>query len=95
MRASHPRAGGSAARRSRILEDLATLLRDEVALYMCLEGKGAVFSVKSAEMFAFGKATIQNWARITPLGRAERVVQWIQEAAKYCRNPRIRWAPPA
>jgi hypothetical protein len=62
---------------------------------MCLEEKGAVFSVKSPEMVAFGKAVIGNWARLTPLGRAEKVVQWIREAAQYSRQPRIRWAPPA
>jgi hypothetical protein len=90
-----PTLGDSAALPSEFLSDLATLLTDELAIYMCLEGKGAIFSVKSAEVLAFGEAVMASWRRLTPSERAMKVVQWIHEAARYSRKPRIRWSPPA
>lgn len=95
MRTSRPKTGVSAALPSEFMADLAELLSDDLAIYMCLEGKGAVFSVKSKEVLAFGDAIMGRWRRLTPQQRAQKVVQWIQEAARYSRNPRIRWSPPA
>jgi len=90
-----PTPGDSGERPSRLLADLATLLSDDLAMYMCLEGKGAIFSVKSPEVLAFGEAVLSPWRDLTPAQRAAKVVQWIHEAARYSRKPRIRWSPPA
>ena len=75
------------------LSDLAILLSDEAALYICLEPRGAVLSMKSPQMVAFGKSLIADWVRLSPDERARKVVEWIRQAACYCRSPRIRWAP--
>lgn len=95
MPTARPTPGDSAALPSDFLSDLATLLTDELAIYMCLEGKGAVFSVKSHEVLAFGEAVMARWRRLTPSERAVKVVQWIHDAARYSRKPRVRWTPPA
>ena len=95
MPTPRPTPGDSAVQHSEFLADLATLLTDELAIYMCLEGKGAVFSVKSNEVLAFGEAVMSRWRRLTPSERAVKVVQWIHDAARYSRKPRIRWSPPA
>jgi len=89
------KASASAVRRPEILEDLEALLSGDAAIYMCLEEKGAVLSMKSPEMVAFGRAILCEWKSLSPENRALKVAQWIHEAARYRRNPRIRWAPPA
>jgi hypothetical protein len=78
-----------------LIRDLEALLTDDAAIYICLESEGAVLSIKSPEMVAFGKAILCDWRRMSPEDRAVKVVQWIHEAARYRRRPRIRWAPPA
>lgn len=86
-------AAVSAVPSPELLSELATLLSDEAALYMCLEPRGAVLSVKSPQMVAFGKSMIADWGKLTPVERAREVVEWIRQAACYSRSPRIRWAP--
>jgi hypothetical protein len=81
--------------RPEILEDLEALLSGDAAIYMCLESEGAVLSMKSPEMVAFGQAILRDWKRLSPRVRAVKVAQWIHEAARYRRNPRIPLAPPA
>jgi hypothetical protein len=87
-------AGASAGPFPEVLSDLATLLTDDAAIYICLEPLGAVMSVKSPEMVAFGRSLIADWVRLSPEERARKLVEWIQQAASYCQNPRLRWAPP-
>src|SRR6516225_1948678 len=87
---ARPTPGDSAGLPSSFMEDLAQLLSDGKAVYLCLEGKGAVFSVKSEEVFAFGEAIIGRWRSLTPPERAMKVVHWIREAARYSRKPRNR-----
>ena len=87
-------AGASAVPLPEFLPDLAILLEGDAAVYICLEPRGAVLSVKSPEMVAFGKSLIAEWARLSPDERARKVIEWIRQAAAYCRSPRIRWAPP-
>jgi hypothetical protein len=70
------------------------LLEKDLALYICLEPRGAVFTVKSREMVAYGGTLIAEWARLSPEGRARKVVEWIRSAAAYCRSPRIRRMAP-
>jgi hypothetical protein len=94
LRTPHRKPSASAAQRPEILADLEALLAGDAAIYMCLESKGAVLSMKSPEMVAFGKAILCDWRRLSPENRAVKVVEWIREAAHYRRNPRIRWAPP-
>ena len=89
-----PSAGASAEPLPEPLSELASLLERDLALYICLEPRGAVFSVKSPEMVAFGETLITEWARLSPEDRARKVVDWIRSAAAYCRSPRIRWMPP-
>lgn len=86
-------AGVSVVPLPEFLSDLASLLSDNAALYICLEPRGAVLSVKSPEMVAFGKSLIADWGRLSPEERARKVVEWIRQAACYSRSPRIRWAP--
>ncbi len=76
-----------------ILRDLAALLTEDQAVYLKLGPEGAVLSVKAAESFAFGEAIDSQWYGMTPEERAQAVLGWIRKAAKYCRNPRIRWVP--
>ena len=76
-----------------VLEDLATLLAADQALYLRLGPEGAVMSVKGRESFAFGDAIGPRWYAMTPEERAEALVAWIRKAAKYCRKPRLRWLP--
>lgn len=95
MRTPLRKPSGSAVQCPEILEDLEALLAGDAAIYMCLESKGAVLSMKSPEMLAFGKAILCDWKGLSPEKRAVKVVEWIHEAARYRRNPRIRWAPPA
>jgi hypothetical protein len=78
---------------SEILRDLATVLAQNQAVYLRLGPEGAVLSVKGAETFAFGEAIDLQWHGMTPEERARAVLKWIRKAAKYCRNPRIRWVP--
>ena len=92
MPTPRPTSGDSAALPSEFLEDLATLLTDDLAVYLCLEGKGAIFSVKSSKVLAFGEAVMARWRRLTPSERAVKVIQWIHEAARYSRRPRVRWS---
>jgi hypothetical protein len=77
-----------------VLSDLAALLSTDAAIYLCLEPRGAVLSVKSPEMVAFGENLISEWVQLTPEEKALRVIEWIGKAASYGRRPRIRWAPP-
>lgn len=70
-------------------------MQGDTAIYMCLEKEGAVLSMKSPEMVAFGQALLRDWKRLSPENRALKVAQWIHEAAQYRRNPRIRLAEPA
>jgi hypothetical protein len=91
----HRKPSASAVQRPEILEDLEALLSGNAAIYMCLEEKGAVLSMKSPDMVAFGQAILCDWKRLSPENRAVKVVEWIHDAARYRRNPRIRWAPPA
>ena len=88
-----PRSRAASAPPSKMLADLETLLKERVAIYLCLEEKGAVFSVKSPEMVAFGRSIIQGWSGLPAARRAQKVAEWIEEAARYARNPRIRWKP--
>ena len=93
MRTQPHSAGVSAVPPPELLSDLACLLSGNAALYICLEPSGAVLSVKSPEMVAFGKSLIADWGRLSPDERARKVVEWIRQAACYSRSPRIRWAP--
>ena len=95
MRTPRPMPADSERLPSSFLRDLSTLLADDLALYLSLEEKGAVFSVKSQEVQAFGESLLSRWSTLTPAERARKVVDWIHEAARYSRSPRIRWAPPA
>ena len=95
MRTPLRKPSASAAQRPEILEDLEALLSGDAAIYMCLEEEGAVLSLKSPEMVAFGQAILGDWKRLSPEKRAVKVAQWIHEAARYRRSPRIRWVPPA
>ena len=76
-----------------ILRDLAAVLVGEQAVYLKLGPEGAVLSVKGAETFATGVAIGPEWHGMTPEERAKAVLGWIRKAAKYCRNPRVRWVP--
>ena len=76
-----------------ILRDLAAVLVGDQAVYLKLGPEGAVLSVKGAETFAFGEAIELSWHGMTPEERAKAVLGWIRKAAKYCRNPRVRWVP--
>jgi len=77
-----------------ILRDLAVVLAQDQAVYLKLGPEGAVMSVKSGEKsFAFGEAIETRWRGMSPEKRAQAVHGWIRKAAKYCRNPRIRWEP--
>jgi hypothetical protein len=76
-----------------LIKDLEALLSGDAAIYMCLEEKGAVLSMKSPEMVAFGQALLGDWKRLSPENRAVKVAEWIHEAARYSRRPRIRWRP--
>ncbi len=91
---SSPRElAGSAGTPSEVIRDLAVVLAGNQAVYLKLGPEGAVLSVKSAETFAFGEAIENRWDGMTPEERAEAVLLWIRKAAKYCRNPRVRWVP--
>jgi hypothetical protein len=76
-----------------LIKDLATVLAQDQAVYLRLGPEGAVLSVKGAESFAEGIAIGPEWIGMTPEERAQAVLAWIRKAAKYCRNPRIRWVP--
>ena len=81
---------GSAVSESRpdaVLEDLATILAGDKAVYMRLEPEGAVLSVKSPRTHAFGESE-GSWVRLTPEARARFVLDWIRKAAAYCRSPK-------
>jgi hypothetical protein len=73
------------------MKDLAAILARDQAVYMKLGPEGAVFTVKAPEAFATGDAIGPEWHRMSPDERARAVLGWIRKAAKYCRNPRIRW----
>lgn len=75
---------------SHLLDDLAEILADRKAIYLSLGPRAAVMSVKWPEAFAFGESKFVDWARMTPRKRAEALLDWIQRAAKYCRDPKIR-----
>lgn len=77
-----------------LVSDLAQVLASGRALYFSLEPQGAVLSVKSPEVFAFGESFGAKWAQMRPRERAEAVVDWIRRAAKYCRNPKVRQNSP-
>jgi len=87
-------AGASAVPSLDLLSDLTTLLEGDQALYICLEYRGAVMTVKSPDMVAFGETLITEWARLSPEDRARKVMEWIRRAAAYCQSPQIRWMPP-
>jgi len=87
-------AGACAVPLPEPLSELASLLERDLALYICLEPRGAVFSVKSREMVAFGETLIAEWARLSPQDRARQVIDWIRRASAYCQSPRIRWMSP-
>jgi hypothetical protein len=90
---SHPEVVGSREALPEIPMDLATLLGDDQAVYLRLGPEGAVLSVKGRGTFAFGESFGRRWHEMAPQERAEAVLEWIQKAAKYCRNPRMRWIP--
>jgi hypothetical protein len=75
------------------VRDLARVLSRDQAVYLRLGPEGAVMSVKSAETFAEGEAIGTEWLGMTPEERARAVFGWIRKAAKYSRNPRVRWMP--
>jgi len=79
----------------RVLTDLEAVLAGDRAVYLSLGPEGAVLSVKGRQTFAFGTSIGPQWFRMSPGERAHLVVRWIEEAAVYCRKPRIRWAPSA
>lgn len=91
---STPRAGRASRRApEEILKDLAQVLARDQAVYFRLGPEGAVMSVKAPNSFAFGDAEGVRWLKMTPEERALAVAGWIRKAAKYCRNPRVRWVP--
>lgn len=86
-------AADSVGTPAEVLQDLAAVLTGDQAVYLKLGPEGAVLSVKGAETFAFGEAIELPWRGMTPEERAKAVLGWIRKAAKYCRNPRVRWVP--
>jgi len=94
---STPRAGRASARTPAeisFMEDLATVLTGDRAVYLKLGPEGAVMSLTLDERkFAFGEAIEVRWRGMTPEERTQAVLSWIRKAAKYCRKPRIRWVP--
>lgn len=95
MRIQPAKDGGSAGPCPKFLGDLEAVLAEGHAVYLRLGPEGAVLSVKAPEAFAFGQSIGTKWFRMTPEARARLVVRWLREAATYCRNPKVRWAPPA
>ena len=89
-----PAPGDPERWRSQLLRDLAEILADRRGVYLTLGPKAAVMSVKWPEAFAFGESMFAAWDRMTPRKRAEAFLDWIQRAAEYCRDPKIRqsWA---
>ncbi len=77
-----------------LLADLAVILSGDKAAYLRLGPDGAVLSVKSPEIFAFGESVDGNWVRMTPEARAQAVLGCIRRAAAYCRKPRINQGIP-
>lgn len=77
-----------------LISDLAQVLASGRAVYFSLEPQGAVLSVKSPEVFAFGESVGSKWASMRPHARAEAVVDWIRRAAEYCRDPKVRQCLP-
>ena len=75
---------------SHLLDDLAEILSDRRGVYLSLGPKAAVMSVKWPEAFAFGESMFVAWDRMTPRKRAVALLDWIQRAAEYCRDPKIR-----
>ena len=77
-----------------VLSDLAEILADDRAPYMCLGPEEAVLSVKNGdEFFAFGEhVPARRWRFASPRAKAEMVISWISKAAKYYRKPRVRFA---
>jgi hypothetical protein len=73
-------------------EALSTILRNGFSVYLRLDPDGAVLSIRSSEAFAFGKALETRWGHLESGKRAETVLGWIREAARYSRRPRIRYA---
>ena len=90
---SSPEALGSREAPSEVLvlQDLATLLAADQALYLRLGPEGALMSVKGRESFAFGDSIGPRWNAMTPEERVQALVAWIRKAAKYSRKPRLRW----
>ena len=76
--------------RERLIEDLAEILADRRGVYLTLGPKAAIMSVKWPEAFAFGESMFSAWDRMTPRKRAAALLDWIQRAAQYCRDPKIR-----
>jgi hypothetical protein len=76
-----------------VLEDLAAVVGGDQAVYLRLGPEGAVMSVKDRGSFAFGDAIGPRWHGMSPEERAQAVLGWIGQAARYCRKPRVRWAP--
>lgn len=76
--------------RERLIEDLAEILADRRGVYLTLGPKAAIMSVKWPEAFAFGESMFSTWDRMTPRERAAALLDWIQRAATYCRDPKIR-----
>jgi hypothetical protein len=89
-----PKPGDSAALPSEFIEDLAQLPSGGLAVYLCLEGKGAAFSMKCKEALAFGEAIMDRWRSLTPPERVVKGAHWIRDAARYNRKPWIWWSPP-
>lgn len=78
---------------SEVLEDFATVLGTDQAVYLRLGPEGAVMSIKGRETFAFGESIGVRWHGMTPEERVRAVLEWIGRAAEYCRKPRVRWVP--
>lgn len=75
-----------------LLEDLALILGEDRSVYLRLGPEGAVLSVKSPQIFAFGETVDCNWIRMTGEARARAVLGWIERAAAYYRSPKLKFA---
>jgi hypothetical protein len=76
-----------------MLADLAAILAADHAVYFRFGPEGAVVSVKGARVFDFGDSIGAKWCGMSAEERARFVLEWIQNAAAYCRKPRVRWCP--
>ena len=73
------------------MEDLALILEEEWAPYLCLGPGEAILAVKKPDAFAFGEhVSPPDWIGKSPRQRAEFVVSWIRKAAEYCKRPQER-----